>query len=298
MKGKSDLSDGRFMELIIVTGLSGAGKSTVVHAMEDIGYFCIDNLPGKLIPTLAYALKQDGKKKKVAIVSDVRAEINPDEMQKAFKEIDEYGITYKTLFLECRDDVLLNRFRLARRSHPLSEDNCYDTAGAIVRERKLLEPIRQMADFVIDTTSLNLNTCKNRIFDFFKETDELKSGIKIQCVSFGFKHGVPQDADYIFDVRSLPNPYYIDELKNLFGTDEKVSSFVMSFQESKEFEKKLFDFCDFIVPLCTKDGRSHMVIAIGCTGGHHRSVTFTEALYRHLLRNGYKCGVSHRDLNK
>ncbi len=286
------------MQLIIVTGLSGAGKSTVVHAMEDIGYFCVDNLPVKLIPVFASSLKEDSKKEKVAIVSDVRAEINLEEMQETLGELDEYMISYKILFLDCKDDVLLNRFRLARRSHPLVGVDSSGTADAIKRERQLLEPIRQMADYVIDTTSLNLNTCKNRIFDFFKETEELKSGIKIQCVSFGFKHGVPQDADYIFDVRSLPNPYYVEELKPLFGTDERVSSFVMSFQEAKDYEKHLFDFCDYVVPLCSKDGRSQMIIAIGCTGGHHRSVTFAESLYRHLLAGGYKCGVSHRDINK
>lgn len=285
------------MQLIIVTGLSGAGKSTVIHAMEDIGYFCVDNLPAKLIPVFASLIKDDSKRKKVAIVSDVRAEINFEEFQRTLEQLNEYAIDYKILFLDCKDDVLLNRFRLARRSHPLVEGDYSGTAEAIKRERQLLEPIRQMADFVIDTTSLNLNTCKNRIFDFFKEADELK-GIKIQCVSFGFKHGVPQDADYIFDVRSLPNPYYIEELKPLFGTDERVSSYVMSFQQAVDFEKHLFDFCDYVVPLCANDGRSQMVIAIGCTGGHHRSVTFAEALCRHLRMEGYKSGVSHRDINK
>lgn len=286
------------MQLIIVTGLSGAGKSTVIHAMEDIGYFCVDNLPVKLIPMFASSIKEDGKKEKVAIVSDIRAEINFNGMQETLNELDEYMISYKILFLDCRDDVLLNRFRLARRNHPLESKGCSGASEAIARERQLLEPIKQMADFVIDTTLLNLNTCKNRIFDFFKDNDELKSGINIQCVSFGFKHGVPRDADYIFDVRSLPNPYYIDELKPLVGTDERVSSFVMSFQESKTFEKKLFDFCDFAVPLCTKDGRSQLVIAVGCTGGHHRSVTFAESLCRHLTAAGYKSSVSHRDINK
>ena len=297
-KGKSDQSDGDFMQLIIVTGLSGAGKSTVIHAMEDIGYFCVDNLPVRLIPMFASSIKDDGKKDRVAIVSDVRAGINPDEMRDCLSELDEYMINYKILFLDCSEEVLLNRYRLARRSHPLLGVGYSDTAEAIEGERQLLEPLRQISDFVIDTSLLNLNTCKNRIFDFFKDNDELKSGIKIQCVSFGFKHGIPKDADYIFDVRSLPNPYYIDELRPLFGTDEKVSSFVMSFKEAKDYEKQLFDFCDFAVPLCVKDGRSQMIIAIGCTGGHHRSVTFAQSLYRHLLEGGYSCGVSHRDINK
>lgn len=286
------------MELIIVTGLSGAGKSTVIHAMEDIGYFCVDNLPGKLIPMLAFSLLKEGKKQKVAIVSDVRAGINSDDMKKAVEKLADFGITYKLLFLDCKQETLLHRFRLARRSHPLMGEACSSTAEAIQKEDKLLEPFRQMADYIIDTTSLTLNSCKNRIFDFFKEAEDAPSNVKVHCVSFGFKHGVPEDADYIFDVRSLPNPYYVEELKSLFGTDEKVSSFVMGFPEAKEFEKHLIDFCDFAVPLCIKDGRSQLIIAIGCTGGHHRSVTFTEILYKHFLSLGYKVSLTHRDINK
>lgn len=234
------------MNLIIVTGLSGAGKSTVIHAMEDIGYFCVDNLPGKLIPVLALSLLKDEKKEKVAIVSDVRAGINPEDMEKAISRITEMGITYKILFLDCKEDVLLNRFRLARRSHPLMDDNCKSTSDAIKKEIELLAPFRQLADYVIDTTFMSLNSCKNRIFDFFKEHDGTESSVKIHCISFGFKHGVPEDADYIFDVRSLPNPYYVEELKHLVGTDESVSSFVMNFPESQEYEKKtarLLRFC-------------------------------------------------------
>ncbi len=286
------------MDLIIVTGLSGAGKSTVIHAMEDIGYFCIDNLPGKLIPMLAHSVITEGNKEKVAIVSDVRAGINPVDMEKTLSELKSMGIAYKLLFLDCKEDVLLTRFRLARRTHPLLGDDCKSTVEALKKEKELMTPFRQMADYVIDTTLLNLNSCKNRIFDFFKEIDGASSTVKVHCVSFGFKHGIPVDADYIFDVRSLPNPYYVEELKGLVGTDEKVSSFVMSFPESREFEKKLTDFCDFVVPLCIKDGRSQLVLAIGCTGGHHRSVTFTEALYKHLTASGYRVSLNHRDINK
>ncbi len=286
------------MELIIVTGLSGAGKSTVVHAMEDIGYFCVDNLPGKLIPLLAHSFLKEGKKNKVAIVSDVRAGINPEDMQQALSKLSDFGISYKLLFLDCREDVLLNRFRLARRSHPLMGENCNSTLEAIRKEEELLTPFRQMADYIIDTSALSLNTCKNRIFDFFKEAEETVGSVKVHCVSFGFKHGIPEDADYIFDVRSLPNPYYVEELKALVGTDERVSSFVMNSEESREFEKHLLDFCDFVVPLCIKDGRSQLIIAVGCTGGHHRSVTFAEILYRHLLSKNYITSLSHRDINK
>lgn len=286
------------MDLIIVTGLSGAGKSTVIRAMEDIGYFCVDNLPVKLIPTLARSVIIEGEKEKVAIVSDVRAGLTPHDMQETLLELKEMNIRYRIIFIDCKQDIILNRFRLARRSHPLCDD-CISMVDAIGIEKKLMEPFKQMADYIIDTSMLSHNSCKNRIFDFFKDLEGThSSSVKVHCVSFGFKHGIPEDADYIFDVRSLPNPYYVDELKELTGIDEKVSSFVMSFSQAQEFERKLFDFCDFAVPLCVKDGRSQLIIAIGCTGGHHRSVTFVELLYKHLQALGYRVSLSHRDINK
>ncbi len=286
------------MDLIIITGLSGAGKSTVVDAMEDIGYFCVDNIPVKLIPTLAFSLIKEGGKKRVAIVSDVRAGITPDDLRDALVELTEMKIGYRMLFIDCSCDVIHNRFRLSRRTHPLS-DECIRTVDAISIEKKLMEPFRQMSDFVIDTTLMSHNSLKNRVFDFFKELEgSHRSGVKLHIVSFGFKHGIPRDADYVFDVRSLPNPYYVDELTELTGLDGKVSSFVMSFPEAKEFEKKLKEFCEFIVPICIKDGRSQLIIAIGCTGGHHRSVTFTEILFKHFEALGYDVSLSHRDINK
>lgn len=298
MKEKLKLSDGDLMDLIIITGLSGAGKSTVVDAMEDIGYFCVDNIPAKLIPTLAFSLIKEGGKKRAAIVSDVRAGITPDDLKDALAELAELKITYKLLFVDCSCDVIHNRFRLSRRTHPLN-DECICTEDAISIEKKLMKPLRQMSDFVIDTTLMSHNSLKNRVFDLFKELEGAqRSGVKLHIVSFGFKHGIPLDADYVFDVRSLPNPYYVDELKELTGLDEKVSGFVMSFPEAKDFEKRLKDFLQFSVPLCIKDGRSQLVIAIGCTGGHHRSVTFAENLYKYFETVGYNVSLSHRDINK
>lgn len=297
-KEKLKLSDGDFMDLIIVTGLSGAGKSTVIDAMEDIGYFCTDNLPAKHIPALAFSLIRECSKNKVAVVTDVRAGITPDDMNEALAELDGMKIRYKILFVDCSCEVILNRFRLSRRTHPLS-DECISTENAVSIENKLMEPFRQMADYVIDTTLLHQNSLKNRVFDFFRELESTHSCIvNLHFVSFGFKHGAPRDADYVFDVRSLPNPYYVEELKELTGLDSRVSGFVMSFDEAIEFEKKLIGFCDFAVPLCVKDGRSQLVIAVGCTGGHHRSVTFIEILYKHFKALGYKVSLSHRDINK
>ena len=220
-------------------------------------------------------------------------------MNSALKELKKIEISYKILFVDCKDDVLLTRFRLTRRTHPLLNSEARGTNEAISKERELLAPFRIMADYVIDTTLLHLNSCKNRVFEFFKEIEGFQNTtVKVHLVSFGFKHGVPEDADYIFDVRSLPNPYYVEELKELTGIDEKVSSFVMSFPEAQEFESRILDFCSFFVPLCVKDGRSQLVIAIGCTGGHHRSVAFIESLYKYLTSLGYRTSLSHRDINK
>ena len=287
-----------FMDLIIVTGISGAGKSTVIHAMEDIGYFCIDNVPARLIPVFARSVIIEDKKTKVALVTDVRAGLTPQDMNYALKELKGMNISYKILFIDCKKDAVLSRYRLARRTHPLS-DNCIGTADAVSIERKLMEPFRAMADYVIDTTKLTLNACKNRVFGFFGELDGKENNIvRIHCISFGFKHSVPDDADYIFDVRSLPNPYYVEGLKELTGLDEEVRDFVMSSPEAREYKEKLLDFCDFAVPLCIKDGRSQLIIAIGCTGGHHRSVTFAEILYNHLKEGGYNVSLNHTDINR
>lgn len=285
------------MELIIVTGLSGAGKSTVIDAMEDIGYFCTDNLPAKHIPAIAFSLIRENGRKKVALVTDVRAGITPDDLKDALSELDAMGISHKILFVDCSCEIVLNRFKQSRRAHPLS-DECISIENAVSIENKLMQPFREMADYTIDTTLLHQNSLKNRVFEFFKELDGVQSSVRLHLVSFGFKNGAPHDADYVFDVRSLPNPYYNEELKPLRGTDERVSGFVMSFPEAQQFSDKLIGFCDFAVPLCVKDGRSQLVIAVGCTGGHHRSVTFIEILYKHFEALGYKVSLNHRDINK
>lgn len=298
MKEKSGQFNGDFMDLIIVTGISGAGKSTVVHAMEDIGYFCIDNVPARLISVIAQSVIIEDKRPKAAIVTDVRAGLTPQDMEDALLKLRQMKISYKLLFVDCRQQTVLSRYRLARRAHPLCDD-CIGISDAVSIEKRLMEPFKAMADYVFDTTGLSLNDCKNRVFDFFSDLEGTeKSNVKIRCVSFGFKHSAPEDADFIFDVRSLPNPYYIDELRELTGLDEKVSSFVMQSSQARQYEQKLLDFCNFTVPLCASDGRSQLVIAIGCTGGHHRSVTFAEILYKHLKKEGYNVSLNHRDIKK
>ncbi|MGN0448641.1 MAG: RNase adapter RapZ [Acutalibacteraceae bacterium] len=286
------------MELIIVTGLSGAGKSTVSAALEDIGYFCVDNLPLRLIPVLVSSVIEEGTRDKLAVVTDIRAGINREDTEKILSDLKSLDVKYKILFIDCKSDVILSRFKLARRAHPLMKECSDNLVFAIEKEKELLKFIKDKADFIIDTTAMSFNSCKNRVFDFFSENDGALSSVKIHCMSFGFKHGIPEDADYIFDVRSLPNPYYVDELKNLTGLDERVSSFVMNFEEAIKYEKKLKDFIDFVVPLCVKDGRSQLIIAIGCTGGHHRSVTFAQLVYSHLIEQGHKVSLNHRDINK
>lgn len=284
------------MELIIITGMSGAGKSCVVNSLEDLGFFCVDNLPAKLIPVFAELLKNSGEHKRVAVVTDVRAGEQFSELFEAFDELKELQIEYKLMFIDAKDDVLMKRYKETRRKHPLIQGNYDSVSNAITRERKLLSRARSSADFLLETSNLSAIQCRVRVLSMFSETDE--SAIHIHCMSFGFKHGIPNDADFVFDVRFLPNPFYVPELKSLTGLDKAVSDYVMSFQESEDFGKKLFELLDFSLPLCVKEGRSQLIIAVGCTGGHHRSVTFAELIHKHFQDKGYSSSVSHRDILK
>lgn len=283
------------MEFVIVTGMSGAGKSCVVNSLEDIGFFCVDNLPAKLIPVFAELLKTSGEHKRVAVVTDVRAGQTFSELFDSIDTLRELQISYKIMFIDAKDDVLIKRYKETRRKHPLIETNYDSIANAITEERKLLARARANADYLLETSNLSATQCRVRVLSMFSENESRQ--MHIHCMSFGFKHGIPNDADFVYDVRFLPNPFYVPELKHLTGLDPAVSGYVMNSDEAQEYEKKLFDFVDYIIPLCQKEGRSQLIIAIGCTGGHHRSVTFAEALYKHLNSN-YSASVSHRDILK
>ena len=285
------------MEFLIVTGLSGAGKSRAMDALEDIGFYCADNIPPKLIETFYEFTRQaKGTLSRVAVVTDIRGgDMFPslletlDEMKREKKE-------YRLLFLDANDTVLVNRFQETRRKHPLS-DNCLGSLEQAVRlERDVLRPVKERADYVIDTSFLSPAQLKERISGLF--LGDASDALMIHCISFGFKYGAPAEADIVMDVRCLPNPYYVEELKNLTGLDEPVRSYVMKWDRTKGFVRRFFDLLDFMIPLYCDEGKSQLVIAVGCTGGHHRSVTLVELLYNHLLQKNLRASVNHRDIHK
>lgn len=285
------------MEFLIVTGLSGAGKSRAVDALEDIGFFCIDNMPPKLITSFAtIAMQSDGKLSKVAVVTDTRGGEMFNDFQSELDLLGDVGIAFKLLFLDCSDQVLMTRYKETRRKHPLIDGRNSSVESAVARERKLLSYARERADYVIDTSHLSAMQLKERISGLF--LDNVASGLLITCMSFGFKYGAPREADLVFDVRCLPNPFYVDALKQKTGLDPEVSGYVMAWPQSQELLSKLYDLIDFLIPLYLKEGKSQLTIAFGCTGGKHRSVTFAERIYAHLLSKGDRAVVTHRDIPK
>lgn len=284
------------MEFVIVTGMSGAGKSGVMKSLEDIGFFCIDNLPAKLIPTFAQLLDNTEKYSRVAVATDIRAGFSYDDFSSSVRTLEEFGIDYKIMFIDAKDEVLVRRYKETRRRHPLLSNGNLSIAQVIGKERQILSGVHEKADYLLDTSNLSATQCRVRVIGMFSSNSQ--NELHIHCMSFGFKHGIPNDADFIFDVRFLPNPYYISELKEHTGLEECVSGYVMQFDESKEYEKKLTDFIDYVIPLCKQEGRTQLIIAIGCTGGHHRSVTFAQLLYNYLQKKDYSASVSHRDILK
>ncbi len=284
------------MQLKIVTGLSGAGKSAVMNALEDLGMFCIDNLPASTIPVFAKLLLDSEKYSKVAVSTDIRTDLNLAQLRQARQELDRLSVSNELIFVDCDENELLLRYKQTRRIHPLvNSENC-TLSSAIEKENAVLAPIRNEADFVLCTTGLSVAECKTRVSGMFSARENEQ--MNILCMSFGFKHGIPVDADFVFDARFLPNPFYVPELKAQTGLDKGVRDFVMNSENSAEFERRLFDLVDFVVPECIKEGKSQLVIAIGCTGGHHRSVTFTEALALRLKSENYNVSISHRDIKK
>ena len=284
------------MKFLIVTGMSGSGKSGAVNILEDIGYYCIDNIPPQLIPKFAEICVNNGQMKKVAIVTDIRG-------GELFLELDE-GLNYlknnnmdtSILFLDSSDDVLIKRYKETRRKHPLDEQSHGSLQDAIDAERKILASVREHADYYIDTSELSMGQLKETVYSLF--LDDPNESMVVKVMSFGYKYGVSREADLVFDVRCLPNPFYIPELKHHTGTESCVSDFVMKFEQSQTLLSKLEDMLDFLIPLYIHEGKSQLVIAFGCTGGKHRSVTFAEAIFKYLSDKKMKCRISHRDINK
>ena len=283
------------LELVVITGMSGAGKTVAMQSFEDMGYFCVDNMPPSLLPKFWELVKESGKITKIALVIDLRSRAFFDEIMSAIAGLDNTSfITTKILFLEASDDALVSRYKETRRTHPLASDGrIYD---GIIAERRLLQDIKTRAQKVIDTTNLSPRKLREEIMQAFSIGSE---GIfTIQVMSFGFKYGLPIDADIVMDVRFLPNPHYIAELRPLTGLDEPVYDYVMSQPEAKTFYHKLMDLLDFSIPGYKKEGKSSVTIAIGCTGGQHRSVAFAERIGRELLSDSYNVKISHRDKDR
>ncbi len=285
------------MEFLIVTGLSGAGKTRAINALEDIGFYCADNIPPKLISTF-YELSQQakGSLSHVAVVTDIRGGDMFSSLFETLDRMDEEKKEYKILFLDANDYVLINRFKETRRKHPLAE-NCLGSLEQAVRlERETLRRVKERADYIIDTSYLSPAQLKERISSLF--LGDVSDALMIHCISFGFKFGLPTEADLVFDVRCLPNPFYVESLKHLTGLDQPVQDYVMQSDETKGFVQRLFDLVDYMIPLYCNEGKSQLVIAIGCTGGHHRSVTLAQKLYEHLMAQSLRVSVNHRDIQR
>lgn len=284
------------MNFLIVTGMSGSGKSGAVNILEDIGYYCIDNIPPQLIPKFAEICKNNGQMKKVAIVTDIRGGELFLEMDEGLNYLKENKIDTSILFLDASDDVLIKRYKETRRKHPLDEQCHGNLQEAINTERQILASIRERADYYIDTSELSMGQLKETVYSIF--LNDPKDSMIVKTMSFGYKYGIPREADLVFDVRCLPNPFYIAELKHHTGKESCVSDYVMKFEQSQTLLAKLKDLLDFLIPLYIHEGKSQLVIAFGCTGGKHRSVTYAEALYKYLSGKQIRCRISHRDIEK
>ena len=290
------------MEFIIITGLSGSGKSSAVKVLEDIGFFCIDNMPPQLISNFAEICSESrndsGEKiSKVAIATDIRGGalfLKLSDCVNQLKNID--GISLKLLFLEASKEVLMKRYSETRRKHPLDDASNGDLSKAIDAEIELLSDIRTHADYIIDSSLITSTQLKEQIAELFLAKPD--SRMIISCMSFGFKYGVPGEADLVFDVRCLPNPFYVPELKNKTGLDKDVRDYVMNSPDSETFERKIYDMTDFLLPLYVSEGKSRLVIAFGCTGGKHRSITFAHRAAEHFREKGCNIREVHRDIDK
>lgn len=286
------------MEFVIISGMSGAGKTSALHIMEDIGYYCVDNIPTSLLQTLYKLCKDSSDKamKRVAVVVDVRGngdyEVMYDDLEN-FKKNNE-GVSI--LYIDAKVDSLIVRYKETRRRHPLTERLNGSVAAAVKEEQRLLVPVKTLADYSIDTTFMSIKQLRERIISMFLENSS--NSIMITFMSFGFKYGIPLESDLIIDVRCLPNPFYIAELKEHTGLEKCIQDYVLDSEETQEFVKRLIDWLDYSLPLYLKEGKSELVVGIGCTGGKHRSVTIAELLDNYFMEKGYKCIVQHRDVKK
>lgn len=281
------------MKFIIVTGLSGSGKSEAMRSLEDMGFYCVDNLPPALIPKFAELCYQSNSTiDKVALGIDVRGRKFFKALHESLNVLRKDKYPFEILYLDCSDDILLKRYKMTRRNHPLAINR--QIPEGIKIERTILEPLKEIADCIIDTSNMKTKDLKEEISKIYAN-GEVNNNLTISVVSFGFKHGIPSDSDLVFDVRFLPNPYYVEELRNKTGDDQEVRDYVMDSEISHQFYDKLLDMINFLVPQYIKEGKHHLVISIGCTGGRHRSVTICNLISDELMKQDYRVVKKHRD---
>lgn len=286
------------MEILIISGLSGAGKSRAASFLEDMGFYIVDNMPAAMILKFAeFCAGGSQRYDKVALVYDVRTANSPTELFDVLDALKHSGGECSLLFLEAEPETIIKRYKETRRRHPLMKQ-ADSLEKAVLEERDMMAPLRQRADYIIDTTHLSTAQLRGELLRNFSSGTAEKEGMSVSVTSFGFKHGLPMEADLVFDVRFMPNPYYIQELREKTGLDREVSDYVFSFQQTHDYMAKLRDLLAFTLPLYAEEGKTELVIAVGCTGGHHRSVAVTHALAGDIRDLGYRVRENHRDMNR
>lgn len=286
------------MEFLIITGLSGGGKSQAADIIEDLDYYCVDNMPVALIPKFAeLCAATKGRYEKVALVTDVREKNGIKDVFNALESLREMDFGYKILFMEAETQVIVKRYKESRRPHPLALRGGGSIESAIEREREQLRPIRELADYIVNTSHLTLGQLQNQLYTYFSDAANDRS-IVVNVMSFGFKYGMPLDADLVFDVRFLPNPYYVEDMRHHSGLDEDVRDYVFSYEQTNIFMDKLTDLIEYLLPQYIEEGKYSLTIAIGCTGGRHRSVAVATALGEHLKDMGVPVVFINRDLSR
>lgn len=283
------------MRFVIVTGLSGAGKTEASRTLEDIGYFCVDNLPPKLIPKFAEACTT-GNIQKAALIMDIRGGVFFDDLFESLLFLKNNEYKYEILFLDATDEVLVKRFKETRRSHPLSHEGRVITG--INEERKRLREVKDRADIIVDTSKYKIADLREKLNECYGDNQEVERNLSVTVLSFGFKYGIPVDSDLVFDVRFIPNPFYIPELKQFSGDDEPVKKYVLGQPETVEFIDKIEDMLKFLIPNYIKEGKRQLIISIGCTGGRHRSVAIANAIHQKLVENNFNSRIEHRDISE
>ena len=285
------------MEFVIISGLSGAGKSKAASFMEDMDFFCVDNLPTPLIPKFAeLGMAGSGEYDRVVLVTDIRGGTNFDSLFRALDDLEQMKCPYRILFIEASDETIIKRYKETRRSHPLGEE-CDSLEQAIRLEREMLAPLRARADHIIDTSNLSTAKLKGELRRLFAR-GTVEGRMDVRVTSFGFKHGIPMEADLVFDVRFLPNPYYVSDLRPLTGLDQGVRDYVFTGEQADEFMERLWGLVGWLLPRYEEEGKTALVVSIGCTGGHHRSVAIAHTLAERIRAQGWPVSESHRDLGR